>query len=206
MSPEWVSAVAESISAAAILVLVIQLHDARKQMRADHERSRRQLANEHLLVWTNSLSRSTSSARKLSDLLDEQQCIRLVAEQPLEISSAHRSLVEACLVNHPELAPVPVADSDATIKLSGAQSAEIRHLVVKYLNTLETVLTGWRHHISDEAIVGEEFRYLLLPKEGHKFLKLFRQALGEEFYPAILAFEEHLVQESKPRQGKGQIA
>ena len=140
MQPEWVSAAAESITAVSIVVLLLQLLDARKQMKADHERSRRQLANEHLFVWTSSLNRTTSSARKLADLLNEEECRKLVDEQELVLNANRKSLVEAALSNHPELAQI--AEEGGHIELSKPQTAEIRYLVVKYLNTLESVLAG----------------------------------------------------------------
>jgi hypothetical protein len=195
--PEWISAIAEAITALSILVLLAQVRDARKQMKADHERSRRQLANEHILVWTNSLNRSTSSARKLADLLDEEDCRKLVAEQELVLNADRKGLVEACLTNH-----VGIVEKEGRIVLSSAQVAEIRYLVVRYLNTLETVLAGWRHSISDQTIISEEFRYLLEPKQGHKMLKVFRQSLGDENYPAIHQFEEYLSESKKPAAGK----
>jgi hypothetical protein len=140
-----------------------------------------------------------SGARKLADLLNEEECRKLLNEQDLALTATHKGLVEACLPNQ------VAQEEGGRIMLSSSQTAEIRYLVIKYLNTLETVLAGWRHNISDRAMIDEEFQYLLDSKEGHKMLKLFRQVQGEEAYPAILEFEQHLVESKKPRSGKAPI-
>jgi hypothetical protein len=90
------------------------------------------------------------------------------------------------------------------IDLSPSETTHLRYMMVRYINTLESILATWRHNVADREIIREEFGYLFDPKKGHHLLKEFRAVLGDDNYPAIRDFEADL--KSNPlRVGKPQL-
>jgi hypothetical protein len=199
LQAEWVSAIAETVTALAVVFAYLQLRETHKQVIADHERSRREGAVHYILTWTNNTSRPMSSASRVVDGLDFETCKMLVDRREITVRASNRDLLMACFPPGVEFG----ADG-ANITLNVQQSAEIRTLVIKQLNLLETVLCAWRHGSVRRDIIEEEFNFLLEPKEGNKLLKNFREATGDHKYPAIAAFELHMAKEREKLKQKGE--
>ena len=64
--------IATMIGAIAVVGVFVQINLARKQLIADHERSRREKTVELLLEWTKNLKEDNSLARKIVESLDEE--------------------------------------------------------------------------------------------------------------------------------------
>lgn len=195
---DWISATAEAITALGLILAYLQLRETHKQVLADHERSRREGAVQYLLVWTNGVSRPTSSASRVADSLDFDACQRIVQRQEVEIDVFHRELITTCF-------PVGTVfrEEGKRIILNVQQSAEVRSLLIKHLNLLETVLCAWWYGSVRKDIIEKEFAYLLEPREGRTLLKYFRQASGDHKYPAIAAFELHMSKQRQLGAGSG---
>ena len=190
--------VATWISAVANIFIALGVGLALCSFRGDHERSRREKAVELISQWALNLNKRGSAARKLVETLDHEKSKLLFNQEPLTIGKKHIGLVRAALeadVNEPE---------GNEIDLDENQSSELRWQVVTFLNSLESVLSAWRHNIADKDIITEQFRYLVSKTDGHYILEEFRVvAGGSHTYPAIQEFVEHLKKELNKNDGSG---
>jgi hypothetical protein len=184
---EWAS-LATIIGATAIGAFVMQALIMRKQLKADHERGRREKTVELLTEWFARQKKEGPIARKITENLNETQCRDILAQRsitvPIKLGS---QLVQLFGTDF------KYDESGKEITLTESQSAELRWQVVCYLNSLEMILIAWQYSIVDRQIVETQFAYLFKPAEGHEILKEFRTAAGsEEAYPAIEIFVTHL--------------
>jgi len=67
--PEWITAVGTAVTAAGVLLLWKQIQMLWIQIRADHERSRRENSISYLFEWSKGLVQSGSLARRLAETL-----------------------------------------------------------------------------------------------------------------------------------------
>ena len=209
---DWIIAVSSLLSASAIVflwkqaVLLKRQNDStgqeidtlRKQIRADHERSRKEKAQKLCLTWSLELEQHSRSAVALVANLDHQACLDIIEEKPIKISGRWKNNLLSCLVDF--------CDEDSLKKdgnyflLEESHSARIRYLVVKVLNILESILVSWKHGIADTQIIEEEFSPIMIKKGNKYILETFRNAFGKSSYPAI---EEFTVCLQKKEQHSG---
>ncbi len=207
---DWIIAVSSLLSASAIVflwkqaVLLKRQNDStgqeidtlRKQIRADHERSRKEKAQKLCLTWSLELEQHSRSAVALVANLDHQACLDIIEEKPIKISGRWKNNLLSCLVDF--------CDEDSLKKdgnyflLEESHSARIRYLVVKVLNILESILVSWKHGIADEQIIEEEFSTIVRPKEHTYIVETFRVSLGKRVHPAIEEFIVYLKKNEQP--------
>jgi hypothetical protein len=84
----WITAIASLVTATGVWFLW-------KQIKADHERSRRERACELVLERTKSLQQGSSLARKLVETFTEEQARKLQKEEPIEIDGDKEEIVKA---------------------------------------------------------------------------------------------------------------
>ncbi len=196
-TPEWVSAIASSISALGIILIVIQILLSYLQIKKDHERSRREFTIGLMKDWTLNLSHSSSAARKLAESFDIAQCKAVYNHQtlklPKEANEKIISVLQDVLVDDEKL-----DEEGDQIILKEKHVAHLKFLLITYLNTLETILMAWKLSVADKNILEHEFSYLVKPEEGHEALSVFRQAVGgKNCYPAIHDFVATLKSKSE---------
>ncbi|MBN4063495.1 hypothetical protein JYT79_01805 [Cardiobacterium sp. AH-315-I02] len=224
--PDWITAIASIIGVGVIFIAigqfkaalaqvkvsVAQLETSTKQLElstknlgADHERSRRETAINLLVEWSTNLNRRGSIARKFAETLDFNQSKELFNENAIKIDIKNKHLILGCLPDTTD-EKIKSWDDNKTIDLSENESAEIRWIIVSYLNTLETIMTAWRHNLADKQIISEQFSYLVSAKDGHAILKNFREAAGgRSSFPGIADFVEE-TEKVKATGGKDKIA
>ncbi len=95
----WVSSIANVIMALGIGFVWWQTVLLRRQLRADHERSRREMTVALIQHWNGAITSLTAAAERLVRKFDENQCHKLADCQSLELSVEHRPLVETCLAD-----------------------------------------------------------------------------------------------------------
>ncbi len=170
------------------------------QFRSDHERSRREKAVDLLVLWSESLQRENSSARKFAEQLDEVQTRKLWdLEAPLVVDARAGNLALAALLSPVGCASLP----DGRYELNAQAVEAIRWQVVRYLNMLESVLAAWRHNVADRDVLQEQFSFLYDGRKGYAGCALFRRtAGGVDAYPAIEEFVDSLKLKSQGTAGK----
>lgn len=184
---EWAN-IATIFGATAIAAAAIQALIMYQQLKADHERGRREKTVELLTEWFARQKKEGPIARKIVENLTEAHCRDILAQQPITVPARlGKQLVQFFGKDF------SYETTEKEITLSEAQSAELRWQVVCYLNSLEMILIAWQYSIVDRPIIETQFSYLFKPTEGHEILKEFRTAAGcEETYPAIEIFVTHL--------------
>ena len=192
---------------------ILQFQLGKKQMSADYERSRREKSVELLMEWSKLLKRENSAARKIIDTLSEEQCRKILQQQKVRVSKEHKELVFELLYSESsKLTAVELdgglVEGDDYFELSESDSSKLRWAAVNYLNALEFVLVAWQYSIVDRDIIEHQFSYLFKPADGYELMKHFRKAAGgEETFPAIEIFTEHLNNKRRESlQSKANIA
>lgn len=190
---EWAN-IATIIGSFAVVGLSLQVYIAHKQVKSDHERSRREKSVDILMEWAKNLKKEGSVARKIVECLSEEQCRDIFGQNEVKINKKHANLLVQLFGKNLEGLNEPTE----TITLSEAQSTELRWHVVSYLNSLEFTLVAWQYSVVDKKIIESQFGYLFRPSDGHEVLKNFRKvADGSKTYPAIEIFTAHLSQKER---------
>lgn len=204
MDSQSIIAIASSISTIGVALLYWQARILTTQLKADHERSRRESAIDMLKVWDNGLNQNDGVARKFVECLNFNQAKAIFNQESFSVDSKYWPMVRSII---PENSKLKDFDPEGTsqLKIDDNDSAYIRWLMVSYLNRAETILSAWRHNIADKSMIEEQFSYLVKPEEGHYLLRNFRKAAGSA-YPSLEAFVEHLERESKVSEGKPKVA
>jgi hypothetical protein len=193
----------EFASDAAILVslayLTFQAHLAVSQYEEDHVRSRREKAIELMMHWTSSTPPKAYVLKKYVETLSLGDCEKIYRHEPIMVA---KESIDTMLLLLGKAQLQGTADSQGNLLLTNAETSELRGLIVRYLNTLECVLTSYKHSIADEEILLEEFAFLYPARQAQanqltgaatELMGNFRVAAGgPDAYPAIALFIEDL--------------
>lgn len=101
MNPNWISAIANSIIALVNIIMAFTIFLAWKQIKADHERSRREAAIQLISSWVSTLTQRASAARKLVDAFTFDQAKALFNQEGFELDSKYSGLIDAALDSPP---------------------------------------------------------------------------------------------------------
>lgn len=187
--PDWIAAGANVAVALGLLLAWLQLRLYRAEVRADHVRSARERAVDTIGLWAQNSDPKGSIARKLVEGLSPREIQKIVEQAPLVIDEADGANLSGVFAEVPEF-------RDGRYHLTVKHTSELRWIVISYLNRLEASLAGWRHGVSDEQIIEEQYAFLVNRGKGHHILANFRNALRTNSetdpYPAIEEFARKL--------------
>lgn len=152
----------------------------------DHARSERQLAREMCWQWSTSTSPETSSVTRLVETLSDEQCDAIANLKTLVIAIEHRHhLINIFQLRFPHIERMKTASGYA---VEGQYLLHLRHVAIRYLNVLESILMCWTLNIADQKVIEKEFSYLLNEKEGRTAMHNLRKKIDVEAFPAIQEF------------------
>jgi hypothetical protein len=197
LSAEWITAIASIIAAFSIVIIW-------KQLRNDHERSRREKAIELIDIFTgrmNEISPGIRFARKLIEKLTESQCRNLWRLEAFKIDIEHKHLVIGSLQE--QIKSLQLKEINGQILLDQEQLSILRSMIASYLNVLETICAAWHYSVADREIIEEEFSSLIMPDPDYFPLAKIREATGK--YPSLHVFTE-AIKRKKKLPGKKKIA
>jgi len=195
-----VSQIATIISSLIIIGIGFQVYIAYRQLKSDHERSRREKAVELLVEWNRGLKSESSLSRKIIEVLNEEQCREIMAESSLHLPSKLADKLSNIFPDMEKNTPKDSGSEDNAIFLSASQSSKLRWYAITYLNSLEFILVAWQYSIVDRKIIEDEFSFLFRPAEGHEALKKFRDAAGGgNSFPAIEVFANHIEEKRRKK-------
>ena len=149
VSPEWVTAIAAGLSCLSLVLLFWQV-------RANHDRARREKALDILTAWDRAITRNHFRYANLLAALPSDDVALIHAGLPLSVK---RSLVEKYL---PELA---AGNPQDPVVLEVDQVLDIRTSMLNLLNTLENVSLAFKHGVADREILAEAFYNFLIEKK-----------------------------------------
>ncbi len=181
------SKIATIVGSFATIGVFIQVLFAYRQLKADHERSRREKAVELIKEWSISVKKEQTWARMLVEQFNSEQCRSLFNQTPFEVSDK----LENHLNQFFEIAKEQ--KNNGSILLTEKQVVTLRWYVVSYLNLMESILVSWQYSIVSREIIEHQFSFLFSPEKGYTALSKFRSAAGgEKSYPATEIFANHL--------------
>lgn len=204
---EWLTLIILVLNLFAACVIFWQFHISRRAFQQEHERARREKTIEVFIFWDQSLSRTSTLARKLVEEFTFAQAEQLLAADLVtNIDKTYKSKIVAIFPEIETQGHEGIENNGETlISLKPEFSGLLRWEIVSYLNNLETVLSAWTHHVCDREMIEEQFTYLVSPQKNHFLLKNFRQATGSS-YPCIDKFIEHLKNvQNKPNPSKKKL-
>lgn len=190
--------VATIVQSVAALGIAFQIWLSHQEIKADHERSRREKSVELLIEWSKNLKEEGSLARKIIECLSEQQCQEIFNQESVKVSKKHETLLKQFFKDG---FSDNQGDDPDTITINETQSSSLRWHVINYLNTLEFTFVAWQYSIVDREIIETQFQYLFNSTNGNdEVLKHFRKAAGgAESFPAIEVFAAHVAQKKKDK-------
>jgi len=232
IDPQWVSAGASVVSAIGLILVAWQaivgakqlgvairqfelaakqlelaanqLDEFRKQIAADHERSRRERAIDVLSDWTKSLDKAQPSARSLVDTFSLEQCTKLREKKPIRIPIEQRKMLETALQGTDSLHELE--EDGKELLLNEKHTSQLFYTVITHLNSIEVTLQNWLTGVADHEIIENEMQYLINPEKGRFILENFRRVAGDrKVYPAIAEFVSRIQDKNnqhtmRPRQ------
>lgn len=189
------------VSAASTVLILIQLFLTHRHAQALHEEQRRQRTVDMMMSWSASLKRATSTAEKIVERFDKEQCRALYLQKPFKVNcEIKQMLCSICGMAETEECASCKNNAAEHYEVSGKQLLELRWHIISYLNTLETVLVAWQQGTVDKKIVEHEFSYLYDDEKGWDVLSHFRAAAGgDKVYPVISEFCETLKKNQKDK-------
>jgi len=87
-------------------------------------------------------------------------------------------------------------------EIDGQYVLYIRHIAIRYLNMLESILLSWAMGVADPKVIESEFSYLFDEEKGRTAMEGLRKKVGMEGFPAIEQFMKTLRERTKARSDK----
>ena len=191
---DWIVAISSSITAITILLIWVKY-------RADHERSRRENAVNLCTNYIASLNRRTASAFRFAETLNPKDSRHLYKMETFSVDAKFKALIigaSSGVLNEEDL-----LSSKGELKLNEELVAAIRWELITHLNSIEAVLSAWRHNVADKEMIKEQFSHLISVDDGYSIVENFRNAGGgSRAYPSIYEFVEEIVEQNKPQPSK----
>ena len=138
---DWITAISTAILALGVLIAMYQLTFSKYSLRCEHERSRRERANDLLLEWSKNLNPKGSASRKFAEKLDKNQTIALFNQEEFEKDETQFKLLCAVVDNN----DMKIDGQSKKYKVLQKLSIELRWEVVSYLNKLESIIMACSH-------------------------------------------------------------
>ncbi|MBE3862418.1 hypothetical protein HJ170_23630 [Vibrio parahaemolyticus] len=187
------------VMALAAIITTWSVFLIRRQIRFDHERSRREKAIELMHLWSTHPHGLSCPivvlCKNLVDRMTLEHCEKLVAKQAVSLDE--NLLDELVLLRRHiqtnDLIEGYKPENIECTKLTAEESILIAQYASRYLNILEIVAASWKHHIADREMIEEEFFQILRRKRGTPLMKNYRTAMG--VFPSlnelVLAIDKH---------------
>jgi hypothetical protein len=201
-TPEGVTAIATCLAALFGFLALISVALLHKQIRADHDRSRRERAVDLMTCYVTTHDPSNHQllfGLNLAFVLTEDQCHSLWERETFEILEKHQHLLDtwrsacnASLNGSKSFKSGGGGSSASVLMLSSSEVYLLRTIATNFLNKLELVASAWHNNVADRAMIEQEFVRVFCPKDGVYVLEKFRDASG--IYPSVGKICEHFKQ------------
>lgn len=187
---DWIGiieALASILALVTVFAAFYQVRQMKKEMTADHDRSRRQLAVELCVRWVESQEPQTFEVCKFIDQLEKKQIDSILASVSFSVPSSTGVQLTKLFEGFAQ-AQDCYTTKDSQILITEIGSQQLRYLAIRYLNQLETVFIAWASGICDKPIIEEQFRPILDSRAGRNALTSFREQVGKDHFPHFDAF------------------
>lgn len=180
------------VTGGSLLLVAKQIGEAKAQLHADHERSRRELTVKLLSDWTKAMKLESSAIIALANQLTMAQCRTITKREELILdnSTLNRNIIKRCLDQKYPSFELPKDPGGQQMKIDADYVVFLRFIIVGHLNLIESILVAWNSGVADSDTIEEQFAFLL---EGRQDLPDFRAAAkeanaGVDVWPSITNF------------------
>lgn len=175
---------------ASLIYARFQVQNSRRALLADQRRSQRQLAMQMCQQWSNFTSPETASVTRLVERMTQDQCEAVANSGKLIIATEHTlHLINILQLRFPDVeAQLEKMKRGEMYELEGQYVLYLRHIAVRYLNMLESILLAWTMAIADQEIIENEFSYLFNEAQRRTAMENLRLQIGMDGFPAIRQF------------------
>jgi hypothetical protein len=176
-----------------------------RQIKADHERSRREKSLALMSEWNSARFRNgqvLASVITLVEHISEKQCRSLWNRELITVSEDLEAHIKSIGAGYNEESSI-VHEANG-ISIAAPLIGLMRDDVAHYLNSLEIIATAWRHHAVDRDIIEEEFIGIFSKQKNSFPYDFFRKASG--VYPSIHQLQLAIEVKENKRINKKAIA
>lgn len=202
-APKWteIAAFVLSLSALAltlvgILVGITQIRQIKKQMQIEHVRALRSETLSTVRFHIQNLRPEFNKAKSLFEGMSVVQLERLYEGMPVTLEPQNMELAKVILSFQVRRSTSRSRLKEQSNTLSIEDSMYLRSLMINFLNHIETCILPWQLSIADKNELTKQLRALVDPRKNDstgKFrLEDARKVVGEEKFPATMAFIKHL--------------
>jgi len=187
----------------------VQLWQIKGTRKRQFDQARRNKTAEMVMYYSQNITKETKRAERIVSGFSEEQCSQLYNSAKFTVDKSTRDKICALCPRFESCTPGGKDNkSDETFhefcKCPGEYTEYVigddllytlRWHVMRYLNTLESVLLTWQLGIVDQDIIEEQFQFLNRKSQKSRTLEIFRSIAGDgHSYPAIEKFYQYLVQ------------
>ena len=155
MTIELISALANVVIATGVIIGIRQVKLLAFEIKADHDKSRREMAIELISQWANTSDELSVGLCAFVESLNANGCEALWNKHELSVDADH-----AGFLSQFSKAELPI--SGAIVKLDSDSTRRVRSYIVDHLNRLEAISCAWRYNVADQEMLEEEFKSILL--------------------------------------------
>lgn len=139
------------VAFAACIIYFYQAKFARKQIKDDHERSRRERTVDLLLEWFRRLEHSNTAARKFAENLDDVSLKSIWNGRDFSIpnNSQNQTYLKEIFEENVTTSTFEEKNNPSVLYISDYYSEQIRWKLITYLNFLEAILAAWVNETAD---------------------------------------------------------
>jgi hypothetical protein len=144
---DLIRTIANVVSAAAIVLALVQFQLQRKIWLTAHERSRAEKAIEIIRTFSSTFNAQSAATNRLIEKLSPDQLIELDAGRTFSIEEGRKNDVQAALP-HTDLLV-----EGGIIHLTAEQVYQLRFQALEILNNIEIVCQAWRLDVADRETI-----------------------------------------------------
>lgn len=184
----------------------IQLWQIKVNRKKQFDQDRREQTVKMVIFYTKSITDETKYAESIVSSFSEDQCRELYNCGVLVVNKDTKEKI-CTICPHKEeckkLKDNRCRKKETSFIIQDDVLYHLRGHIIKYLNSLESVLLSWQLGIVDQEVIEEQFAFLNKKSEREKALGIFRKIAGNgHSYPAIEKFYQHLEQKEREEAQK----
>ena len=166
--PVWITAIAGSVGACSLLVIIWQV-------KANHDKSRREKALDILEQWDKIRTPNAFRYEQLMFSLSSPDVEKIEKGQSIEIN---KELAEKHLPDLQE-------NKDGKYIIPVHMVLEIRSTLLTLLNTIENVALAYKHQVADREILDDAYYHILIEKDFLRKCGDFMEHFGAGAWPSV---------------------
>jgi len=177
-----------------------------EENKQQHDLIRRQNSVNIIQYYVQNSKPEHNKMKNFLECLGESEIRRLYEGKIIKVDKDIKNVAFSALRNEFPKIEDRYKESSKACSLSYAESMHLRFTMLDLLNHIEACLLPWHLGIADENIIIQQFSPLIAKKEGKYRLADARRIVGEEKFPATVAFINCIDARSSQPEPREQLA